>query len=96
MRQHKHLRYIEKIPYIRYIVIVRNELRRIFEELNERIAAENLEREDSGAPKISPVEIQVLGQMTLRKFLRSSLCASETIGSRISAGEQSRKGAEEE
>lgn len=37
----------------------------IFEELNKRIVAENLEREDTGALRIRPVEVKVLGQMTL-------------------------------
>jgi hypothetical protein len=44
---------------------MKNELLRIFEELNERITNENFARDDSGAAKVLPVEIQVLGQMTL-------------------------------
>lgn len=34
-------------------------------ELNERITTENLEREESGALKLSPVEIRILGQVSL-------------------------------
>ncbi len=45
--------------------MTKNILLSIFKELNERIESENLERENSGAPKVRPVEIQVLGQMTL-------------------------------
>lgn len=41
------------------------ELNKIFEELNQRIETENLVREKSGAARILPVEIQILGQITL-------------------------------
>jgi hypothetical protein len=40
-------------------------LLQIFRELNGRIEAENQVREDSGAVKLLPVEIQILGQMSL-------------------------------
>ena len=38
---------------------------KVFEELNERIEAENLERNSTGAAPVLPVEIRVLGQMAL-------------------------------
>lgn len=44
---------------------MRNVLVKIFDELNSRIEAENLEREESGTLKIQPVEIQLLGQLSL-------------------------------
>lgn len=44
---------------------MKNTLIKIFKELNRRIEAENQEREDSGAIKLLPVEIQILGQMSL-------------------------------
>ncbi len=37
----------------------------IFKELNERITAENVDREQSGESKIRSVEVRILGQITL-------------------------------
>jgi len=37
----------------------------IFKELNDRIDAENGEREETGVPKLRPVEVRILGQVTL-------------------------------
>jgi hypothetical protein len=54
------------MSYIQYIDIYMKEtLIQIFEELNERIEAENEEREDSGAAKLCAIEVHILGQMSL-------------------------------
>jgi hypothetical protein len=44
---------------------MRDILVQIFTELNDRISQENSMSEESGALKIRPVEIKVLGQLTL-------------------------------
>lgn len=37
----------------------------IFRELNDRITIENAERDETGALKLRPVEVRILGQITL-------------------------------
>jgi hypothetical protein len=45
--------------------MIKQTLRTIFEELNDRIAAENAEREKTGAMKLRPAEVRIFGQITL-------------------------------
>lgn len=45
--------------------MMKDTLLAIFKELNDRIVTENADREESGAAKLLPVEIRVLGQATL-------------------------------
>ncbi|MGE0526724.1 MAG: hypothetical protein AB7G93_01980 [Bdellovibrionales bacterium] len=44
---------------------MKDKLLAIFTELNERMTAENVEREEAGAMKLRPVEVRILGQVTL-------------------------------
>lgn len=44
---------------------MRDILLTIFKELDDRIEAENVDRENAGGMKIRPVEVLILGQMTL-------------------------------
>lgn len=54
------------MPYICYIgQMMRDTLFAIFDELDKRIEAENVDLETIGGTKIRPVEIQILGQITL-------------------------------
>lgn len=62
------------------MVVMRETLLRIFKELNERVASENADREESGSLKLRPVEVRVMGQATLlaNEFAASVLTLAMT------------------
>ncbi len=59
---------------------MRETLRNIFEELNERIRSENEEREKLGSLKLRPIEVRIMGQASLlaNEFAASILTLAMT------------------
>lgn len=66
LRRNKYLILLVKIQYVQYTLrVIKDKILAIFKELNDRITAENAERDETGALKLRPVEVRIFGQVTL-------------------------------